>query len=105
MDPKGDVSREQPRRRLEDPDKPGTTTARIIWSGDAAAQFFAALKSGAGDASITAHIDAAIRNPVTLRNVIGVLRGSDLALRDSCILLTAHYDHLGMLPDGAAIGF
>ena len=36
--------------------------------------------------------------PVTLRNVVGVLRGSDPALRDTCVLLTAHYDHIGAKP-------
>jgi Zn-dependent M28 family amino/carboxypeptidase len=35
-----------------------------------------------------------------LRNVIGILRGSDPALRDTCVMLTAHYDHLGVRPGG-----
>jgi Zn-dependent M28 family amino/carboxypeptidase len=35
---------------------------------------------------------------VKLRNVIGVLRGSDPALKDTYIIVTAHYDHLGMKP-------
>ena len=41
--------------------------------------------------------------PEKVRNVIGVLRGSDPVLRDTYILLTAHYDHLGMrpTPDGS----
>lgn len=34
--------------------------------------------------------------PVKVRNVIGVLRGSDPLLKDSYILVTAHYDHLGI---------
>ena len=34
--------------------------------------------------------------PVTVRNVIGLLRGSDPLLRAQYILLTAHYDHLGV---------
>jgi len=101
VDQKGVTSRAQPRRRLEDPDEPGSAPPRITWTGDAAAQFFAALKPGLSDASITAHIDASVRKPVTLRNVLGILRGSDPALRDTCVMLTAHYDHLGMRPDGA----
>lgn len=32
-------------------------------------------------------------------NVIGVLRGSDPKLRDSYIIVTAHYDHIGMNPN------
>jgi Zn-dependent M28 family amino/carboxypeptidase len=31
-------------------------------------------------------------------NVIGVLRGSDPKLKDSYIIVTAHYDHIGMNP-------
>jgi len=32
---------------------------------------------------------------VVLKNVIGILRGSDPVLKDTCVLLTAHYDHIG----------
>jgi hypothetical protein len=35
----------------------------------------------------------------TAKNVIGVIRGSDPALRDTCVLITAHYDHLGVNPN------
>jgi Zn-dependent M28 family amino/carboxypeptidase len=34
--------------------------------------------------------------PVKVRNVVGILRGSDPVLKDSYILVTAHYDHLGV---------
>jgi Zn-dependent M28 family amino/carboxypeptidase len=33
---------------------------------------------------------------VSVRNVVGILRGSDPILKDSYILVTAHYDHLGV---------
>lgn len=39
---------------------------------------------------------ADIPGPVKVRNVVGVLRGSDPALRDTYVLVTAHYDHIGM---------
>lgn len=39
-------------------------------------------------------------DPVKVRNVIGVLRGSDPKLKDTYILVTAHYDHLGMRRSG-----
>jgi hypothetical protein len=39
---------------------------------------------------------AADGRPVTGVNVVGVLRGSDPVLRDSVILVDAHYDHLGI---------
>ena len=34
------------------------------------------------------------------KNVAGLLRGSDPALRDTYIILSAHYDHIGMRPSG-----
>lgn len=36
--------------------------------------------------------------PVKVRNVAGILRGTDPLLRDTYILVTAHYDHLGVKP-------
>ena len=38
---------------------------------------------------------------VTLKNVIAILRGSDPQLKDTCVLLTAHYDHIGTTETGA----
>ncbi len=46
-------------------------------------------------------LSASVRLPapedrnVVLKNVIGILRGSDPVLKDTCVLLTAHYDHIG----------
>jgi Zn-dependent M28 family amino/carboxypeptidase len=34
------------------------------------------------------------------RNVAGLLRGSDPALADTYVILSAHYDHIGMRPPG-----
>ncbi len=34
------------------------------------------------------------------RNVVGLLRGSDPALRDTYIIVSSHYDHVGMAPTG-----
>jgi len=35
-----------------------------------------------------------------VRNVAGILRGSDPLLRDTYVLLTAHYDHVGLATQG-----
>lgn len=40
---------------------------------------------------------ADVRN-ITLKNVIGVLPGSDTALKDEYVVFSAHHDHLGMAP-------
>jgi hypothetical protein len=57
-------------------------------------------KPGPLEATVSAHIAAPGIEPVKLRNVVGVLRGSDPALRDSYVLVTAHYDHLGVRGTG-----
>jgi hypothetical protein len=101
VDEKGVTTRGEPGHRLADPDQPANAASpRITLIGEAAARFFAALNSRTSDASITARVDAPIRKQVTVRNVIGILRGSDPALRDTCVMLTAHYDHLGMRRSG-----
>ncbi len=50
--------------------------------------------------TLSLHAKPAIRKPVELRNVAGLLRGSDPTLRNTYVLLTAHYDHIGILPPG-----
>ena len=49
-------------------------------------------------ALVSAHIPPPIVTPVKVHNVVGVMRGSDPALRDTYVLVTAHYDHLGVAP-------
>ena len=38
-----------------------------------------------------------------VRNVVGLLKGSDPALRDEVVMVTAHYDHLGVRPDAPGV--
>lgn len=59
------------------------------------ASFFDAMKPGASATEVTLKLPATVERAVSLRNVIGVLRGSDPALKESYVLVTAHYDHLG----------
>ena len=55
---------------------------------------------GAQDARISLHANAASQTSVKARNVAGILRGSDPQLRDTYVILSAHYDHLGMASTG-----
>jgi hypothetical protein len=48
------------------------------------------------------HARASKEHTVDVRNVAGILRGSDPALRNTFVMLTAHYDHLGILPESRA---
>lgn len=63
-------------------------------------QLYDSLKPGRTGVSLSLRLSAPTEKSVKLRNVIGVLRGSDPALRDTYVLVTAHYDHLGMQPMG-----
>jgi hypothetical protein len=58
-------------------------------------KLYDAMKPGPTSADLSLELAAAVERPVKLRNVIGLLRGSDPSLRDSFVLVTAHYDHLG----------
>jgi len=68
----------------------GAAPVVMLHAADAAA----ALE--AGNASVAVKIAAPDVKPVKLRNVIGVLRGADPALKSTYVMLSAHYDHLGI---------
>ena len=100
IDPKGAAEDQQGQRRLVDPEGTPASTPRITLRGQNAARFYSALKAGPNDAVASIHIAAPRQTPIALHNVIGILRGSDPVLKDTCVLLTAHYDHIGKLADG-----
>ncbi|MBX5480962.1 MAG: M28 family peptidase [Myxococcaceae bacterium] len=54
------------------------------------------------DVTINASFQNRLRR-ITTANVLGVLPGSDVKLRDQWVVITAHHDHLGIQP-GAAPG-
>jgi len=45
--------------------------------------------------SVSVEFAAPEDRKVLVKNVVGILRGSDARLKNSCVLLTAHYDHIG----------
>jgi hypothetical protein len=81
---------------LEDP----PPLATLLINHEGARKALDGLKPGM-KATLTATLPAALKEPVQLKNVVSLLRGSDPALRDSYILVSAHYDHIGMLPEGS----
>jgi len=56
------------------------------------------LKLGINRGTVSLSVPAPMERPVRLRNVVGLLRGSDATLSDTYILVTAHYDHVGIDP-------
>jgi hypothetical protein len=65
--------------------------------GAEAARFYDALPEGdGGGAALDLSLPAPAETPARVRNVAGLLRGSDPALRDTYVIVSAHYDHLGV---------
>lgn len=60
------------------------------------ANWFDEMNAGFTGATMSLHAPAAADKPVRLRNVVGLLQGSDATLKDRYVFLTAHYDHLGV---------
>ena len=54
----------------------------------------------APDAKVNAHIAAPKVEIAKARNVAGLLRGADPALKDTYVIVTGHYDHLGVRGTG-----
>lgn len=66
-----------------------------------AVEFLASLPRGVSQATASIDVSAPSARPVQVHNVVGILRGSDPRLKDTCVLVTAHYDHLGVKASGA----
>jgi hypothetical protein len=73
---------------------------RIVVRNSEAFKWYRRLKPGMSEATLTLHLPKRAETHVKLRNVIGLLRGSDPILKNTYVLVTAHYDHLGMKIDG-----
>ncbi|MDT7777642.1 MAG: hypothetical protein QOC99_154 [Acidobacteriota bacterium] len=91
--------------RLVDPEASGheesplgnaPTAPLVSVQGADAARFYDSLTTGASPATLNFTAPARVETPVKVRNVAGILRGSDPALRDSYVMVSAHYDHLGV---------
>lgn len=54
------------------------------------------LLEGDAPATVSFDIPEGVARPVKLRNVIGVLPGSDPVLKDTYVIVSAHYDHVGI---------
>lgn len=70
----------------------------------AVADLCRSLRPGPSSATITLRISIVSRTAATAKNVVALLRGSDPELRDTCVVLSAHYDHLGRKGDAVYNG-
>jgi len=85
-------------RMINDPRRKDVLDAEIMQAaGDTIeSPELADLLKNSGTARATLHVGPRIEHLATARNVAGILPGSDPVLRDTYVMLTAHYDHLGM---------
>jgi len=86
------------RARLAEKPAAGQPAPPVVTISDPA--FAKALESIDGGARASLRIPAPDRQPARLHNVAAVLEGADPKLRNEFILLTAHYDHVGVREDG-----
>jgi len=90
--------------RLVDPESQPraaiATAALLTLSVPEAATIYDALKPGLNEATLAVKVPAMEEKPIKLRNVVGLLRGSDPVLKDTYVLVTAHYDHIGISNSG-----
>ncbi|WP_051670055.1 M28 family peptidase [Bryobacter aggregatus] len=70
--------------------------AVLLRSTDAATEDF--LKAST-QLTATVKLSEASRKPELVRNVVGLLPGSDASLKDEYLVISAHYDHIGIRPN------
>ncbi len=98
------------RGRLIDPDRGrglfgglrlgSTGTPHVTVHDPAAVAALDALPAGPVSGTATLALGEPVERPVVLRNVAGLLRGSDPKLKDEYVVVSGHYDHIGVGPAG-----
>jgi hypothetical protein len=87
--------------RLIDPENPNAFggpmgfTGSAVYSGELA-KLVGEMPTGETNATLSVSLPATVERTVDLKNVIGILPGSDPVLKNTYILVTGHYDHLGI---------
>lgn len=90
--------------RLIDPSRPaggmrgGPADPVLTVHSPRVVALYDAMADGETRGTLTLRVGAPVVSPVDLKNVIGVIPGSDPVLRDTYVLVSAHYDHVGIMP-------
>ena len=66
------------------------------------AALYKAVMEAESGATVSVRVPPPVESQVKLRNVIGVLPGSDAELKDSWVVVSAHYDHVGVRENDSA---
>lgn len=89
--------------RLIDPSRPaggmrgGPADPILTVHSPRVVALYDAMADGETRGTLTLRLGAPVVSPVELKNVIGVIPGSDPVLRDTYVLVSAHYDHVGVM--------
>ncbi|BDC49496.1 hypothetical protein F183_A18120 [Bryobacterales bacterium F-183] len=86
--------------RLRPASTKGAGIPIVVTSDSDFTKFAADLPAGPTAAKLTLQTAAPVEEQISLRNVVAKLPGSDPALSKQVVLLTAHYDHVGIAPRG-----
>jgi Peptidase family M28 len=87
----------------EEMTKNGTATS--VWiSGDETEGWVKALKESPQAFTVSLDVGAPQDEKLQLRNVVGILRGSDPKLKETAVMVSAHYDHIGTVDTGINLG-
>ncbi len=76
-------------------DQPNSSTIPLLWLHDPQAETFELVKSVVG-AGATLRVVPGQRTALPARNVIGIVPGTDPSLQQEYVVVSAHYDHVGV---------
>src|SRR5579885_3829208 len=91
--------KEWPAEWLMDPSAPHLEVPWIALRDSGVLRWLRAARPGPTALRVSLRVPAPSVTPFIARNVIALLRGSDPALQSTYVLVTAHYDHLGIRRD------
>ncbi len=90
-------------RLISAPDVNAMRTPVLVADNEDLRRWLNTPTQGSDARTVTVDIPAPDDHPAVLKNVVGILRGSDPKLKDTCVLVTSHYDHIGTTETGNAM--
>ncbi|MGB3589311.1 MAG: M28 family peptidase, partial [Tunicatimonas sp.] len=69
----------------------------VVWLNDGQSTLKTLFEGNTGEAA-TLNVGSKARQPIDTKNVVGMIEGTDPNLRNEYVVLSAHYDHVGVNP-------
>ncbi|GGF45924.1 M28 family peptidase [Echinicola rosea] len=85
----------KPQLMLADGEEPKDAGIPYIWAKDLDGNLIKSIDEGEID-QVDVAINGKVNNPITSNNIVAVIEGTDEELRDEYVMLSAHYDHIGI---------